>query len=249
MTGGIRYYYSTVAPPTRRPGITTSSKEILQIGIAYLVLTFDLLLIFSNSTILFGTGGIGLVAALSPGIVAVAATAALTGFVVHEMAHKIVAQRRGYWAEFRMWPTGLLLSFVTAFVGFLWGAPGATVVGGMPESDRTAWGRTSVAGPLSNSAFGLIFFVAGLGLAVRGWGVAQLYWIFVLAWINGWFGTFNLIPVGPLDGRKVLRWNRGVWVGAILLTGSIAAVSILAELSVAFYGNPFHCFHAAASCL
>jgi Zn-dependent protease len=249
VSGGIRYYYTSVARPPRRSAVSTSSKELLQIGIAYLVLTVDLLLIFSNSTILFGTGGIGLVAALTPGIVAVAATAALTGFLAHELAHKIVAQRRGYWAEFRMWPTGLLLSFVTAFVGFLWGAPGATVVGGMDDSDRAGWGRTSLAGPLTNVAFGIVFFGAGFGLADAGWGAAQLYWIFVLAWINGWFGTFNLIPIGPLDGRKVLRWNASVWAVAIAFTGTVAGLSILAELSVAIHGNPFTCFHAAASCL
>jgi Zn-dependent protease len=249
MSGGLNYYYTTVAPRPRHGGVSTSRQELTQIGIAYAVLTVDLLIIFSQSTILFGTGGAGLVYSLTPGIVAVAATAALTGFVAHELAHKIVAQRRGFWAEFRMWPAGLALSFVTALIGFLWGAPGATVVSGMGESERAEWGRTSVAGPLANVAFGLAFFAAGVVSFQVGWNLEAVYWIFMLAWINGWFGTFNLVPFGPLDGRKVLRWNAGVWAGAIVLTGAVAAASILAALSMAFYSTPFHCYHSLATCL
>lgn len=244
MSGGLNYYYTTVAPRPRYVGVSTSKQEVLQIGIAYVVLTVDLLIIFSQSSILSG-----LVYAVTPGIAAVAAVAALTGFLAHELAHKIVAQRRGFWAEFRMWPAGLALSFVTALIGFLWGAPGATVVSGMSESDRADWGKTSVAGPLTNVAFGLAFFAAGFAWFERGWGVGAVYWIFMLAWINGWFGTFNLVPVGPLDGRKVLRWNRAVWVGAIAFTGSVAAFSLLAALSMEFFGTPFHCYHAVAACL
>jgi len=243
VSGGWSYSYSTVAPRPR--GITTSRQEIRQIAIAYAVLTLDLVLIFSGSTLLFGTGVTGLVYALTPGIVAIAATAALTGFVAHELAHKIAAQRRGFWAEFRMWPTGLLLSFVTAFLGVLWGAPGATVVSGMPESDRADWGRTGLAGPLTNVAFGLVFLAGGLG--AFEWRSSLATGLLLLGWINGWFGTFNLLPLGPLDGRKVLRWNFATWFGAILFTGAVAAVSIMGLYSMASYGNPFHYYHAIAA--
>ena len=29
--------------------------------------------------------------------------------------------------------------------------------------------------------------------------------------MNALLGTFNLIPLGPLDGVKVIRWNGVVW--------------------------------------
>ncbi len=236
--GGPTYYYQPTGVRSSRARVTTSRRELTHLGIAYAVLTFDLLVIFSGATFLFGTGATGLVYALTPGILAVAATAAFTGFAAHELAHKIVAQRRGFWAEFRMWPTGLLLSVVTALAGFLWGAPGATVVAGMSESDRADWGRTSVAGPLVNVGFGLAFLLGGIGSFEVGGALTT--WLLLLAWINGWFGTFNLIPVGPLDGRKVLRWSVPAWVGSILFTGTVAALSILAIYSLASYGNPFH---------
>jgi Zn-dependent protease len=35
------------------------------------------------------------------------------------------------------------------------------------------------------------------------------------AWINTWLAIFNLIPLGPLDGAKIIRWDRGIWSSAI----------------------------------
>jgi Zn-dependent protease len=242
VSGGMTYYYSTVAPRARSGRVTTSRREILEIGLAYAVLTVDLLLIFSQGTYLSGNGSIDLAKVLNPGWAILAATAAFTGFLAHELAHKIVAERRGFWAEFRMWPVGLLLSFFTALVGFLWGAPGATMVGGMSESDRADWGRTSVAGPLTNVAFGVVFLGAGLVGAKLGSGLTGA--LLDLGWINGWFGTFNLIPIGPLDGRKVLRWRASVWAAAILFTGTITVLSLAGYFSQLTYGNPFHYYQA-----
>ena len=240
MSGGMTYYYTTVVPRPRSGRVTTSRREILELGTAYVVLTFDLLLILSQGTILSGNGTIDLAKVLSPGWALVAATAAFTGFLAHELAHKIVAERRGFWAEFRMWPVGLLLSFFTAVVGFLWGAPGATMVGGMSESDRADWGRTSVAGPLTNVGFGVVFLGVGLlGARLSSGLVAPLLF---LGWINGWFGTFNLIPIGLLDGRKVVRWSKAVWASSIVFTGTITVVSFLGYYSQLIYGSPFHYF-------
>jgi fatty acid desaturase len=98
MTGGppLAYGYSwnQTLPQTGR--VTTSRTEILQIAVAYVVLTFDLVLLLSGSGFLFGTNAGGLLYSVTPVIVIVAAAAAFTGFVAHELAHKIVAQRRGY---------------------------------------------------------------------------------------------------------------------------------------------------------
>jgi Zn-dependent protease len=215
--------------------VRTSRTEILHIGIAFAVLTFDLAFLFSGTSVLFGVGGLGLSASSWALYVAVAAVAAVTGFLAHELAHKVVAQRRGYWAEFRMSLMGLALSFVTVFLlGILWAAPGATVVSGMSPADREGWGRTSIAGPLTNVAFAGAFYLGSIALFVRGAG--DLFgWLLLLAFINAWFATFNLIPWGPLDGRKVLHWNTGVWLAAIVGTGALAAVCWLALFE---YGSP-----------
>ncbi|EQD33549.1 membrane protein containing Peptidase M50 domain protein, partial [mine drainage metagenome] len=108
----------------------------------------------------------------------------------------------GAWAEFRYAPMMLLLSIVMSFaVGFLFAAPGATVVSGM--TDPREWGRTSLAGPLANLGFALAFLAAALATIPFGIGVFGP--LLLLMFFNAWFGTFNLIPFGPLDGAKVFR--------------------------------------------
>jgi Zn-dependent protease len=233
VSSGPNYYYTWTPAQATTSRITTSRTELLHIGIAYAVLTIDLILVLAGAGILTGDTS-SFVSRLSLPLVLAAAGAALTGFVCHELAHKVVAQRHGFWAEFRMSPFGLVFSLFTATLGFLWAAPGATVVSGMSEIDRTNWGKTSLAGPLSNVGFAVIFYAGSIGLFLAG--SVDYFWLLLLAWVNGWFATFNLIPFGPLDGAKVLRWRPSVWVLSILAIGAFTAVLTLA---VYYYVNPF----------
>lgn len=230
-----RFTYSwTPAQPSGRSAgrISTSRTELLQIGVACAVLTLDFALLFSRTSIGFGSGVANFFSLQVAEFIGIGATAALTGFVAHEMAHKIVAQRRGFWAEFRWSPLGLGLSFFSVVVaGLLFAAPGATVVGGIPPSDRESWGRTALAGPLTNVGFSLAFFAASAGLFRIETALADL--LLFLAFINAWFGTFNLLPLGPLDGRKVLHWGVGYWIAALVGTGAIAVVTGLGLYSFA----------------
>ncbi len=224
MTGGSPFSYTwTPARPTAR-GFSTSRTEVVHLAIAFVVLTFDLVILLSGAGALFGYGAKAL-EGVSVGLVVVAALAALTGFVGHELAHKLSAQRKGYWAEFRMSPFGLVISVVSSALGMLWAAPGATVISQMSVADRREWGRTSLAGPLANVVFGSVFLAATL-LAFR-FGSPLYGWLMLLTWFNAWFAAFNLLPFGPLDGAKVLRWSPAVWLASILLIGAFAAYATL----------------------
>jgi Zn-dependent protease len=214
--GGPGYVYAR--PMVRVPGrLHTSGREIGNLLIAFLVLTADIAILQLR------TFAINVNAALLLSV-AFAATAALTGFVFHELAHKVAAQRKGYEAEFQMSIWGLALSFVTSLFGWLIAMPGATVVEGM--YDRDDWGWTSLAGPLVNLSFGGAFFLGAVGLfAVNAFPVADSY-LFLLTFFNGWFATFNLIPFGPLDGRKVLAWNGAYW-GLAFAASAVLTVTML----------------------
>lgn len=199
-SSGYDFRYTIGPPPTRTHRLSTSRTELTHLAIAFVVLTLDFVLLFRSLVV--GTSSLLI-------LIAVAGAAALSGFICHEMAHKISAQRRGYWAEFRMSPIGLLISVVTAAIGFLFAAPGATMIGGM--ASLRDWGLTSLAGPATNCGFALVFLSAAfLTGSIPGSEVAASSLLF-LAYINAWFAAFNMIPLGPLDGAKVLRWNRGVW--------------------------------------
>ena len=227
-------------PPTPARRITTSRTELLQLGVAYLVLTVCLLLVFSGNTFLgsgFAPPGFH---GISVALVVVSALASLTGFVAHEMAHKISAQRQGFWAEFRTSPYGLAVALMTSILGFIVAAPGATVVGGINAVDRRSWGRTSLAGPLTNLGFSVVFYAASVvpylyARKVLIEGTPLFDWLLVLAFINAWFGTFNLFPFGVLDGRKVLAWSRQAWAGAISLT---LVAMVFTVLALYFLGGP-----------
>jgi Zn-dependent protease len=208
-------YNYTVGPrlPERRP-LKTSPTEITHLIIAAVVLTLDFAILYGGLAIYSESQEIVLIAT--------AAAATLTGFVSHEMAHKISAQRRGYWAEFRLSPFGLIISIITATFGFLFAAPGATMIGGMARPED--WGRTSLAGPLTNFAFALAF-LGGALIASLFTNNAVLFTVLLfLAFINAWFAAFNMIPFGPLDGAKVLRWNKSVWVATFVVFAALAAV-------------------------
>lgn len=133
------------------------------------------------------------------------------GFILHEMAHKFTANYFGHYAEFRMWTQGLAFMFLLAIIPtrFMFIAPGAVYIHGHGRPiSKTENGIISIAGPVTNV---LIAFVAIGALFVFGpmvldtLGGVEL-WTSV-AWINTFLALFNLLPIYPLDGSKVLAWN------------------------------------------
>jgi len=206
------YTYGSPLRSSREEG--TSATEVAHLIIAFLVLTFDFVLLYGGLAVYdLGTELV---------LIGVAATAALTGFVAHEMAHKVSAQRRGYWAEFRLSVVGLLVSVVTAAFGFLFAAPGATEIGGDPTNDEM--GQISLAGPATNFVFAMVFLAGSFLAAAVSDGAFLSALLLFLAYISAWFAAFNMIPLGPLDGRKVLRWSGAVWAGCFVVFAAVAGV-------------------------
>jgi Zn-dependent protease len=134
-----------------------------------------------------------------------------SGFVLHELSHKFTAQRYGFWAEFRMWPLGLVLALATAIIGLIFAAPGATYISGTDISTSEN-GKISIAGPLTN------VIVAGIFLPILFFGPG-LFWGFLGLYgveINLWLALFNLLPIMPLDGAKVWRWSKPIWLVTVV---------------------------------
>ncbi len=210
-TPSSRTFVYTMSQPAPRKGF--SRVELQNILIASSVLFLDFVLLFGGFTGLNNMFGIQFTAASAlaslEATLPLALLITLTAFLCHEMAHKFTAQSMGLWSEFRMSTQGLLFSIVFSLFGFLWGAPGATVVAGAREPRQMGLG--SFAGPGMN----LIWTGVFSGLSILPFHYPGYhYWtgvFFVVAFVNLWFAIFNLIPWGPLDGRKVLRWNHWVW--------------------------------------
>ena len=127
-----------------------------------------------------------------------------TGFLLHELAHKIVAVRFGQVAAFRAQYNMLGLAILSGIAGLLIAAPGAVYHRGRITVRQN--GLIAVAGPVTNLGLAVVFFVPYL---LASGFVAELGLMGVL--INVFLAAFNMIPAGPLDGKTVLRWSKAVF--------------------------------------
>ncbi|GAA5261490.1 zinc metalloprotease [Methanocalculus sp. MC3] len=200
-----------------------STRERKDLGIAWLALAlaFTLALVggFSATGVHLGTAVLFfLLSLITVGV----------GFVLHELAHKFMAMRYGYWAEFQKDNQMLLVAVaIAALVGVVFAAPGATLIYG-PTLSKKENGVISVAGPVTNLLLAIPF-----GLLVIGGMMFDLGWFVILVGavgvkINAMLAAFNMLPIGPLDGKKVLAWNPAIFIVVI-------AVSFVLLFGALFY--------------
>ncbi|MBR3139696.1 MAG: site-2 protease family protein [Methanobrevibacter sp.] len=151
------------------------------------------------------------------------------GFILHELGHKFVSMHYGYWAEFKLWPQGLLLALITSFFGIVFAAPGAVYTYANFMTDEIN-GKISVAGPVVNIILALIFLLIASSIYTQAFHSQDLVLIFNICAVgfsvNSYLAVFNLIPFGNLDGSKVLNWNAGIWVITIGIAGIMTYFSM-----------------------
>ncbi len=116
---------------------------------------------------------------------------ALFAFVVaHEVAHCIVARRRG----------ARVLGIVLFPLG------GLSQLEAMPKApdDELA---VAIAGPMFSLAIGVLLVAAGLLMGAHVWPPTLFVgsWWARLGWLNILLGAFNMLPALPMDGGRVLR--------------------------------------------
>jgi Zn-dependent protease/CBS domain-containing protein len=119
----------------------------------------------------------------------------LASLLAHELAHSIVAMRRGVRVEgITLWLFGGVSQFSTES-----SSPGTQAL-------------ITFVGPATSLVLGVLFLLAsvavGGGSAQPGLLGASLAW---LGYINLLLGAFNLIPAFPLDGGRLLQsliWER-----------------------------------------
>lgn len=134
-------------------------------------------------------------------------------FIPHELAHKFAAIRYGCVAFFKLWKEGVLFSLALLPLGFKILIPGAVMIypyrfarwAGPRHLTQKENGIISLVGPLANILVGIAFyFLPG-------------YWAKQIALLNFWLAFFNLLPIPPLDGSKVIFWSFAYWIVAILI--------------------------------
>lgn len=211
----MRYNYTISVGNQRRGGF--SETEIKHLTIALFVLALAFAISFSGGRIGDGFPIMFGISLLSVG----------TAFLFHELAHRMIARKYGCWAEFRMWPMGLMMAILFSFFGFVFAAPGAVMISGYITEEQN--GKISAAGPVTNWMVGTLFLGGSIALLMFD----NILWFILafVAYINLFIGGFNLLPIGPLDGAKIFRWSVPNYITiAGLIIGTLALGSYLGPL-------------------
>ncbi|NIO37136.1 hypothetical protein GTO27_05470 [Candidatus Bathyarchaeota archaeon] len=206
------YQYSvSMMPPQRRGRViwfsTTELKHLLAGTLLTLAIGFSMPLYLMPE--LYGI----------PGELTALAVVFTFSFLIHELAHKMAAQRYGLWAEFRLTMFGALITLISIISPFKIISPGAVMIGG--AADKRTIGRTSIAGPLTNISLALVFLPFTEVLS------GSIVPILCFA-INSFIALFNLIPFGVLDGFKVFFWSKTVWAAAFFTSVVLTVYSYMA---------------------
>jgi len=215
-------YYASFG---RRPKSLLSREEKFNLAIAMGALTICLTLTFN-----YGLAGTLAKIRTDPThvifIAVIAGVTTATGFAMHELAHKFVAQRYGCWAEFRYSIQGLLIALFTAAIGFLFAAPGAVYIAG--NVGKRENGIISIAGPLTN----VVVAIVTLPIAVFFNHSYLAYAAMTVAYFNAFLAAFNMVPIMPLDGAKVVRWNMGIYIISLVLMVGLLVITFVIQPSI-----------------
>jgi Zn-dependent protease len=212
-----------------RAKFTTSATEIKHIVLALFALSFAFQFILFKYEI-FGQGMLFnpqvMLALLLQSLIVVG-----FAFVLHELAHKFMAQKKGLWAEFRAWPAGLLLAIGMAILsqgGFVFAAPGATMIYPIKKS-RFGY-ALQILKPKDLGEIGLIGPIINILLCLIFGTFALLFPLSILkmgAQVNAWLAIFNLIPLSVLDGAKVWHWSRKIWACSFFISIFMFIITII----------------------
>lgn len=127
----------------------------------------------------------------------------VSSIIVHELCHKAVGLGFGKFAQFRAFYTLNLVWMTVAYLtGFAMFSPGAVYF--EATTDR-AHGLVAAAGPVSN----LLLAIGFIGVANVSSAFAFLGFVGIV--LNLGLAGFNMLPIPPLDGAKVLQWSVGAY--------------------------------------
>ncbi|MBR9700336.1 metalloprotease [Candidatus Woesearchaeota archaeon] len=193
------------------PGISFSAREQKDLLKAWVATSIAFAIFFSPM-------GSGMDAFMV--LFVISAVTAGLGFLLHELAHKLVAYKFGVHGEFHSNDSMLVMSIIIAFFGMIIAAPGAVWLQGNVRKRES--GIISVAGPATNVVLALAFLPLVFSEGVFAI-VGQLGFF-----VNAILAAFNMIPIGGFDGAKVLRWSKPAYFSFL----AVAVILLMYAYSV-----------------
>ncbi len=143
----------------------------------------------------------------------------ISAIIIHEIAHGLVAERLGDpTARMRGRLTLNPIPHIDLFGSII--IPGFLLISGSPfvigwakpvpvyirrfEDPLKGWAITAIAGPLANFAQVVVYVLLFRFATTAGFPVWIEFLAFSGAAINLFLGIFNLIPIPPLDGSRIV---------------------------------------------
>ena len=182
-----------------------SKKELIDLGKAWIAISFAFAIVIQGFSFTTEFLSALLISSITVGL----------GFLLHELAHKFLAQKYGCIAEFRSNDKWLIIAIFMSFLGFIFAAPGGVAIQG--HIDKIRYGRISAAGIIANMVLALSFLILFILTPLRQ---IAFYGLF----INSLLAIFNLIPIWGFDGHKILKWNKKIY--GIMIVAAITLIII-----------------------
>ncbi len=209
--------------------VYSPQEELKDFILAAVTLVVSFILIYMP-VMLWSPGAIIILAYIIAGV--------LSGFLLHELAHRMTARRLGYIAFFRAWKLGLALSLISALIiamlemagipfPIFFLAPGAVYIypGPMtplktPREVANDEFLIASAGPLTNIAIAAISYALSL--------IPNIFLMLLIyvAQINAMLAVFNLLPIPMFDGLKVFKTNPGAWIALFIVAGVLLLLTL-----------------------
>lgn len=156
----------------------------------------------------------------------------VSAFVVHEAGHRTVSRRIGCSARFSIDLPSVVFTSLVAILQNTWlilfsrGLPFVIALPGYVLSicglvSRWSEGLISLAGPAANIVVATVLVLLRPLTGLSTWAEA----LDIVARVNISLALFNLIPIPPLDGFKIVRWNILVWL-LIVMTSLIVLMQV-----------------------
>lgn len=196
--------------------------------LALLITVIVLGLVFGSKLLLYGNI---LLFLLVTAIVSIAV-------IPHELAHRWSARRMGCYSRYVLSPFGLVITLISAlpFIPLKIIMVGFTLVVPItydPVFLRKLNGIVSYMGPLTNIIIASASLATYALLGKLGFYSLLLnFFLLYSVYINSWIAIFNLLPIPPLDGSKIIIWKPMLWIVTLLFS---IGLYILAGLELGIF--------------
>lgn len=143
----------------------------------------------------------------------------LVGFISHEYMHRYLSRKYHMASRYTANVLGVLITLVSALLPIKLLMPGYVKTWTLGPASRKGILYSVAGGPITNIVIASILFIASF--------VLPIYSSFLrsVGWVNAYISLFNLIPIPPLDGDKILRLDIVLW--AVLFIISLAFIFII----------------------